>query len=139
MNVKVKKLSNTAKIPKKHNINDAAFDLFSNEDTIVRKGETKLISTGISLEIPPGYFGKIESRSSLAKQGIFCTAGVIDSGYRGEVMIVTNNFGSTNFELIKGNRIAQMVFYKVEQVGLSEVEELDSQSDRGGGVGSSGD
>ena len=139
MNVRVKKLSNTAILPKKHDINDAAFDLFSNENTIVKKSETILIKTGISLEIPPGYFGKIETRSSLAKQGIFCTAGVIDAGYRGEVMVVTNNFGSTDFKVIRGNKIAQMVIHKVEQVEFCEVDELDSLSDRGGGFGSSGD
>ena len=91
------------------------------------------------MEIPPGYFGKIETRSSLAKQGIFCTAGVIDAGYRGEVMVVTNNFGTADFKVIRGNKIAQMVIHKVEQVELCEVDELDSLSDRGGGFGSSGD
>ena len=139
MNIRVKKLSNTAILPKKHDIHDAAFDLFSNENTIVKKRETILIKTGISLEIPPGYFGKIETRSSLAKQGIFCTAGVIDAGYRGEVMVVTNNFGTADFKVIRGNKIAQMVIHKVEQVELCEVDELDSLSDRGGGFGSSGD
>ncbi|MHA2174764.1 MAG: dUTP diphosphatase [Candidatus Hodarchaeales archaeon] len=139
MKIKVKKLSNTAIIPKKHDINDAAFDLFSNESFILKKGETKLIKTGICLEIPPGYFGKIESRSSLAKQGIFSTAGVIDAGYREEVMVVTNNFGATDFEVIIGNRIAQIIIHRVETIGLIEADELDPFTDRGGGFGSSGE
>ncbi len=139
MKIKIKKLSNTARLPQKHDINDAAFDLYSNEDVLVKKGETRLIRTGICLEIPLGYFGKIESRSSLAKKGIFCTAGVIDAGYRGEIMVVTNNFSGVDFEVVMGNRFAQIIIHKVEQIEIEEVEELDSLTDRGGGFGSSGD
>jgi dUTP pyrophosphatase len=139
MQLKVKKITKKARLPKKHNNNDAAFDLYAIEDMNIPAGGTDIVHTGISIEIEEGYFGKIESRSSLAKKGVFCTAGVIDSGYRGEVMIVVNNIGSSDHQISIGNRIAQMIIYKLQEVEIIETKELDSQLDRGGGFGSSGE
>ena len=139
MKVKTKRISDKARLPKKHDNNDAAFDLYAIDDMVLPAGGTDIVHTGICIEIERGYFGKIESRSSLAKKGIFCTAGVIDSGYRGEVMIVMNNRGSTDFQIVSGNRIAQMIIYKLQKVEIEEVNELDIHSDRGGGFGSSGE
>ena len=139
MQLKVKKITEKARLPKKHNNNDAAFDLYAIEDMNIPAGGTDIVHTGISIEIEEGYFGKIESRSSLAKKGVFCTAGVIDSGYRGEVMIVVNNIGSSDYQITVGNRIAQMIIYRLQDVEIIETTELDSQLDRGGGFGSSGD
>ncbi len=139
MNLKVKKISKMAKIPSKHNTNDAAFDLYAIEDCTLPTNSTVIVHTGICLEIEPGFYGKIESRSSLAKKGIFCTAGIIDSGYRGEVMIVMNNHGKEHHFIQNGHRIAQLIIHKVEEVRIIESETLDNQSDRGGGFGSSGE
>ena len=90
------------------------------------------------MEIPQGYYGQIESRSSMAVKGIFVTGGVIDSGYRGEIMIITNNFSPSDYNINEGDRVAQIVFHKVEHFDLLEVKALDEENDRGGGLGSSG-
>ena len=138
MQLKVKRTVADALLPTKHNSNDAAFDLYAVKDMQISADTTNIAHTGISIEIPMGYFGKIESRSSLAKRGIFCTAGVIDSGYRGEIMVVINNKSHENYEIKKGDRIAQMTVHKVENFEIVEVEVLDKELDRGGGFGSSG-
>ena len=139
MKLKVKKITKKAHLPTKHDIRDAAFDLYAIDDIVLPAGGTDIVHTGICVEIEKGFFGKIESRSSLAKKGIFCTAGVIDSGYRGEVMIVLNNIGSSDYNVEPGHRIAQMIIYKLQNVEIIEIDKLDLQSDRGGGFGSSGE
>ena len=138
MNLKSKKLNDRAKLPKKHNKNDAAYDLFSIEDINIAAGQTSIIHTGICLEIPVGYYGQIHSRSSIALKGVFATGGVIDSGYRGEIMVITNNISSDAYKVKKGDRVAQIVFHRLENFDLIEVDSLDENSDRGGGLGSSG-
>jgi len=136
--LKVKKIIDKAQLPTKHNPNDAAFDLYAVNDILIPAGTTDIIHTGICIEIPVGYFGKIESRSSLAKRGIFCTAGVVDSGYRGEGMIVMKNKSQENYSVKQVDRIAQMIILKVENFEIVAVERLDENLDRGGGFGSSG-
>ena len=138
MKLKVKKISTNALIPTKHNPNDAAFDLYAVEDMHIPMDTTSIIHTGICIEIPVGYFAKIESRSSLAKRGVFCTAGVIDSGYRDEIMVVMNNKGHEDYSIKQGDRVAQMIISKVENFEILEVETLDDKLNRGGGFGSSG-
>jgi dUTP pyrophosphatase len=139
MKLKVKKISKNAQIPTKHKKNDAAFDLYAIDDLNLHVGSTAIVHTGICLEIESGFFAKIESRSSLARKGIFCTAGVIDSGYRGEVMIVMNNKGLEDYLIHSGHRVAQLVIHRVEEVEISEIDWLDKKLDRGGGFGSSGE
>ena len=73
----------------------------------------------------------------MAAKGIFTTGGVIDSGYRGEIMIITNNFSPRDYYIKEGDRIAQIVFHKVEHFEILKVETLDEENDRGGGFGSS--
>ncbi|MHA1971805.1 MAG: dUTP diphosphatase [Candidatus Hodarchaeales archaeon] len=138
MNVKIKKLNREAKLPTKHNRNDAGFDLYSIENTVLQPNQTKIIHTGISMEIEQGFYGQIKSRSSLASKGIFTTGGVIDSGYRGEIIVILNNFSSSEHIIENGDRIAQIVLQRVYQCSMTETEELDSKNDRGGGFGSSG-
>ena len=139
MKLKVKKIAKEGRIPTKHDTCDAAFDLYVIDNMVLPAGGTEIVHTGICVEIERGSFGKIESRSSLAKKGIFCTAGVIDSGYRGEVMIVLNNIGSSDYHVATGHRIAQLIIYKLQDVEIIETDKLDLQSDRGGGFGSSGE
>ncbi|MHA2074850.1 MAG: dUTP diphosphatase [Candidatus Hodarchaeales archaeon] len=137
MYIKIRKINELAKLPKKHSINDAAYDLFSIEDIMLASGQTSIINTGICMEIPAGYYGQIQSRSSIALKGIFITGGVIDSGYRGEIMVITNNISSDVYKIKKGDRVAQIVFHKVNNFDLIEVDSLDEDNDRGGGFGSS--
>ncbi len=138
MKVHVKKLKQNAMLPRKYNKLDAAFDLYSNETVSIRPSETIIVHTGISMEIPQGYYGQIKGRSSMAAKGIFVTGGVIDSGYRGEIMIILNSTSSKSYSIEMGDRVAQIVFQKVIDCTIIEVQELDDANDRGGGLGSSG-
>ena len=138
MYIKIKKLKNNARMPKKYDENDAAYDLYSSDETNLLSEQTKLIHTGICMEIKRGYYAKIESRSSLASKGIFATGGVIDSGYRDEIMVILNNISPDSFKIKVGDRIAQIIFHRVEPFDLIEVGRLDKKNDRGGGLGSSG-
>jgi dUTP pyrophosphatase len=137
--IKIKKLNPEGIIPKYAKEGDAAFDLYSIEDHLLKPMDKVIIKTGISMEIPQGHFGNIRDRSGLAaKHGLHTLAGVVDSGYRGEVGVVMTNLGKENCEIKKGDRIAQMLIQKFESVEIEEVLEL-SESVRGeGGFGSSG-
>lgn len=157
MVIKIKKLTETAKIPAKNFDSDAAFDLYADiQETFVpfgktaeesekgvkiMPGQTVKISSGVAMEIPEGYWGAIYARSGLAtKQGLRpanCTA-VIDAHYRGNVIIPLHN-DSNEVQIVRhGDRIAQFMLAPVIETSFEEVSEL-SDSDRGeGGFGSSG-
>ena len=128
-------------IPKYQTSGSAGLDLYAflDKSITLKKNEIILVPTGIYLEIPIGYEAQIRSRSSLAlKNGIFClnSPGTIDSDYRGEIKIILASFNNDEFIINNGDRIAQIVFSKVEQVVFSEVSSL-SNTDRGeGGFGS---
>ncbi len=117
-------------------------DLRSNEDCVLKPFERRLVSTGLTIALPDGYAGFVQPRSGLAiKQGlsIVNTPGLIDAHYRGELKVILINLDPTsNIQINKGDRIAQLVIQEVPTVNLIEVEELD-ETDRGnGGFGSSG-
>jgi dUTP pyrophosphatase len=121
----------------------AGMDLRANisEPQTIRSLERALIPTGLFIELPHGYEAQIRPRSGLAiKHGISLvnTPGTIDADYRGEIKIIMINLSNTNFELVPGERIAQMVVSRFEQVEWEETDSL-SDSDRGaGGFGSTG-
>lgn len=155
INIKIKRLSETAKVPYKAHESDAAFDLYadiqetfipfgaieSEKGVKIMPGQTVKISSGVAMEIPEGYWGAIYARSGLAtKQGLRpanCTA-VIDAHYRGNVIIPLHN-DSNEVQIVRhGDRIAQFMLMPVIETSFEEVSEL-SDSDRGeGGFGSSG-
>ena len=137
--IKIKKLSEEAKVPNYANPGDAGMDFYSNEEVILEPNQRKLISTGISMAIPEGYVGLFWDKSGIAsKFGIKTMAGVIDSGYRGEIKILLHNLSTEKFEVKKGMKIAQMLIQPVEQKQIIEVDLLD-QTERGeGGFGSTG-
>ena len=139
--VSVKKLDVDAHIPTKAHKDDAGWDLYSNQNAIVYPGEKTVIKTGIALAIPRGYYGRIAPRSGLAvKNGINVLAGVVDAGYRNEIGVVLINHHTDNqFAIAKGDRIAQIIFERVDPFELDEVLELFDNTLRGmGGFGSSG-
>ena len=137
--IKLKKLDPTALLPVKQSAGAAGFDLYANETTVVRTGENKLIKTGFSLELPPGFEAQIRSRSGLAlKNKVFVlnSPGTIDEDYRGEVGVILMNLGDNDFSIKKGARIAQMIISELPSVILEEVVEL-TETPRGeGGFGS---
>ena len=137
--VKIKKLKPDAVLPKYAHEGDAGFDLYSNEKYMLKPLEKKLVSTGISMAIPKGYVGLIWDRSGLAaKNSIHVLAGVIDSGYRGEIGVVLKNLGNDEFNVEKNMRVAQMLIQPVAKASLHLVEELDETNRGEGGFGSTG-
>ena len=114
MEIKVKKLSTEATIPTKANNSDAGWDLYVSEDAIIDPSKSELVSTHISFAIPEGYVGLIWDRSSMAaKRGLHRFAGVIDSGYRGEVKVCLWNSSDKYCVINQGERIAQILFQEV--------------------------
>jgi dUTP pyrophosphatase len=111
------------------------------EEIVLRPGERALIPTGLVLEIPPGCEGQVRPRSGLALRhgiGVLNSPGTIDSDYRGEVGVLLINLGESPFPIRRGDRIAQLVFARVEAVEWEESEAL-AETGRGeGGFGSTG-
>ena len=139
MEIKVKKLSTSATIPTKANESDAGWDLYASADAIIDPSKTELISTDISFAIPDGYVGLIWDRSGMAvKRRLHRFAGVIDSGYRGEVKVCLWNSADKYCIIHAGERIAQIIFQEVPQFSLKEVASLDDTERGEGGFGSSG-
>jgi dUTP pyrophosphatase len=121
---------------------DAGLDLFAREEaTIAAGGGRVLMPTGISIAIPVGWCGLLMPRSGLALKhgiGIVNAPGLIDSAYRGEVKVVLiNTDHSHDYHVSRGDRVAQLVIQRVEEVAWTVVEELQG-IDRGGGFGHSG-
>ena len=140
MEIKIKRLDKDIEIPSFAYEGDAAFDLRSCEDFMLPPGEMKIVKTGLAMSIPDGFRGIIKDRSGLAaKHSLHTMAGVIDSGYRGEIGIVLINLGSEEFAVEKGMRVAQIIIQPCLNVSVSEVESLDDETERGdGGFGSTG-
>lgn len=141
MKMKIKRLDEKAVIPKRGSASAAGYDIYSIEEVSLPPGETKLIKTGLSMEIPENYFGGVFARSGLAvKEGIRpanCVA-VIDSDYRGELMVPLHNDSKEERTITVGERIAQLVILPFLPVEFEEADSL-SETDRGnGGFGSTG-
>ena len=104
-------------------------------------GEIKLIPTGLSVSIPPGYEAQVRPRSGLALKfgiGLVNSPGTIDSDYRGEIGVILVNWGSAPFTISRGDRIAQMIISKVYQAEILQVDLLDETNRGPGGFGHSG-
>lgn len=140
LQINVKKLSENAIIPAQGTNFAAGYDLYAAEDAVVVCGTRKLVKTNISMEITPGYYGRIAPRSGLAyKSGIDVLAGVIDSDYRGDIgVILYNTDKNIDFTVKKGDRIAQIIFEACYTATLNNVENLDNTLRQAGGFGSTG-
>ena len=141
--VNIKRIKPNAAIPTYGSINAAGADLYACVDSAVtvKASETIMIPTGISLELPEGYAGLIYARSGLASKKGLAPAnkvGVIDSDYRGEVMVALHNHSKVDAEIEPNERIAQLVITPYIMGIFNEVDEL-SETERGaGGFGSTG-
>ena len=144
MEVKILQLDKELSLPKYETDGSAGMDLYSTKNTLIIPGQISIISTGIAISLPKGYEAQIRPRSGLAaKHGITVVnaPGTIDSDYRGEIKIILTNLSRQQHQVLRGNRIAQMVINRVEQINWLPVETgLDlEQSERGsGGFGSTG-
>ena len=140
--VAVRRLREDAVLPSQAYDGDAGFDLAACEDVTLGPGERAVVPTGIAVEIPDGYAGFVQPRSGLAaRHGITIvnSPGLVDSGYRGEVLVVLLNTDNTeSFTVETGTRIAQLVVLAIPELALVEVGAL-AESERGvRGYGSSG-
>ena len=143
MKLPIKRLDPDLPLPKYAKVGDAGCDLLSAEDITINPGGGRaLVPTGLALAIPEGYAGFVQPRSGLAvKNGVTVlnTPGLIDSGYRGELkVLLINTDPSEPFDIVRGERIAQLVIQKVEQVEFDEVASLPSSERGEGGFGSTG-
>ncbi|MCD4714964.1 MAG: dUTP diphosphatase [Clostridiales bacterium] len=130
-------------LPEYKTSGSSGMDLLSNNEEIItiQPMERHLIPTGLFLEIPLGYEGQVRARSGLSiKNGITLVncVGTIDSDYRGELKIPIINLGDEPFEIKKGDRIAQLIVTKYEQVLWEETKEIEESSRGHGGFGSTG-
>jgi dUTP pyrophosphatase len=119
----------------------AGMDVVAAETLTLAAGARQAVATGFAIAIPEGYEVQVRPRSGLAlKHGITClnTPGTIDADYRGEVKIILANLGDVPFEIVRGERIAQLVPAAVQQARFAEVAELDDTARGAGGFGSTG-
>jgi dUTP pyrophosphatase len=119
----------------------AGLDVVAAESLTLAPGERHAVATGFALAIPEGYEVQVRPRSGLAlKYGITClnTPGTIDSDYRGEVKVILANLGEVPFDVVRGERIAQLVPAAVQRAAFREVEDLDETARGAGGFGSTG-
>ncbi len=141
MILKVKKLCQDAILPVYAHPGDAGMDVFANEDAQLEPGVTRLVKTGIAIELPPNTEAQVRPRSGLAVKHqitVLNTPGTIDEGYRGEVGVILINHGKSAFTVAKGMKIAQMIVKPVTQAEIVEVEELSDTRRGAGGFGSTG-
>jgi len=146
MEIPVKRLTSTAIIPTKKNVSDAGFDLYSDGDWTIWSQDTDnltndhigFVPTGIAMAIPEGHVGLIWDRSGMGADGIHRFAGVIDSGYRGEIKVILYNSTCRRYQIKHGERIAQILIQPVPNVSLIEADELPESARGKDGFGSSG-
>jgi len=138
----IHRLDGELPLPRTAHEGDAGVDLHSTIDLVLKPGERAMVPTGIAVAIPEGYAGLVQPRSGLAARhglGLVNSPGLIDSGYRGEIAVIAINLDpDTPVDIVRGEKIAQLVIYPVPQVAWREVDHL-PPSDRGSsGFGSSG-
>ena len=137
MTLNVKRITTTSILPTRATEGSVGYDLYADEDSVVRAGARGVISTGISIELPQGTYGRIAPRSGLAvKNGIQVGAGVVDRDYTGELKVVLFNHGDSKFKIQKGFRIAQLVLERCETPEVREVSEVKETARGAGGFGS---
>lgn len=141
--VKIKKLSKNAIIPTYGSEYSAGADLYAclDSEVVIEAGETYVVKTGIAMEIPEGYAGLIYARSGLAtKRGLAPAnkTGVVDSDYRGEIMVALYNHSKEAQSIAPGERIAQLVITPFLTADFMEAEELTDTQRGSGGFGSTG-
>ncbi|NBN91643.1 MAG: dUTP diphosphatase [Actinobacteria bacterium] len=142
MRVLITQLDKELPMPTYAKAGDAGADIYSAIDITIAPGMRALVPTGIAIALADGYGAFVHPRSGLAIKygvGLVNAPGTIDAGYRGEIsVIVINHDQSASFEIKRGDRIAQLVFQRVERAEFVPVEELPGSNRSGSGFGSSG-
>lgn len=138
MMISVFKFNEGAKLPFRKHSTDGGADLHALESVYIEKGQKVKIRTGIAIDIPPNYIGNIFDRSSMADRGFAVTGGIIDCGYSGEISVMLTNLTAEDGHIQAGDRIAQIVIYKVNTTGFGFVKDLWNSIRGNKGFGSSG-
>lgn len=143
IDIRIQRLPNGGGLPLPAYASDGAagMDIVAAETLTLRPGARHAVATGFAMAIPPGYEVQVRPRSGLAlKHGVTClnTPGTIDSDYRGEVKVILANLGDENFEIKRGDRIAQIIPASVQRATFAEVDTLDETARGAGGFGSTG-
>jgi len=139
--IKIKKINPEAIIPHYSHEGDAGMDVYSCEDNSINPNERKLISTGLSFEIPRGFEIQVRPKSGLALNSgitVLNTPGTLDSGYRGELKVILFNTSKNTYDVKKGEKIAQIVLARYEEAEIEEASELTQTTRAEGGFGSTG-
>ncbi|HMV48298.1 MAG TPA: dUTP diphosphatase [Blastocatellia bacterium] len=137
--IKIKKLHPAARLPQRGTPLSAGADLFCLEAFTLEPGERRLVPTGLAIEIPSGFYGRVAPRSGLAvRHGVDVLAGVIDADYRAEVKVPLINFGKEPVRLDAGERIAQLIIEQAALCDYAWAEELSDTARGEGGFGSTG-
>jgi dUTP pyrophosphatase len=139
VNVKVKRIHPAARLPERGTNRSAGADLTCVKAFTLEPGERKLVPTGLIVEIPPGWYGRVAPRSGKAvRHGVDTLAGVVDCDFRGELMVLLINLGEAPVSFDDGERIAQLIIERAAVCDYVWVDEL-SETERGnGGFGSTG-
>ncbi len=141
MKVKIKKLDEEAVVPSYASAGAAGADLYATEGKIVPAGQVVRFGTGISVELPTGTVGLVFARSGLATKRNLAPAnkvGVVDSDYRGEIIVALHNFGAADEKIVAGERIAQLVIMPYCTAEFEISDELGVTARGDGGFGSTG-
>jgi dUTP pyrophosphatase len=139
MKIKIKKLTETAIVPNFAHDEDAGMDIYSDEEVLIEPKKRVLIKTGVAIEFPKGYVALVWDKSGIAvNKGLTKIAGVIDSGYRGEYKIALFNLGEESVKINKGEKIAQILFHKIEHPEIEVCDDLTCSSRGENGFGSTG-
>ena len=139
--LKVKIITDSAKLPTYAHQSDAGLDLYSIERKIIPPGKTSLIRTGLIIELPEGTEAQVRPRSSLALEHtvtILNSPGTVDPGYRGEIMLIMINHGENDFLVEKNMKIAQLVISPIIKVKVLQADELSLTDREEKGFGSTG-
>ena len=139
MEMQIKLLNENAKMPSFAHEHDAGMDLYAAEEIAISVGKRAQVKTGIAVAIPDGYVGLIWDKSGIShKSGLKVMGGVIDAGYRGEILVGMVNLGDTEHLFKVGDKAAQMLVQKVEHPTLVVVEDLEVTLRGEKGFGSTG-
>ncbi|KAK4511719.1 uncharacterized protein ATC70_007262 [Mucor velutinosus] len=135
----IKRLSEFAQLPTRGSTHAAGYDLYCAHDKAIPAQSKVLVDTDISLAIPEGHYGRVAPRSGLAaKHHIDTGAGVIDADYRGPLKVLLFNLGQEDYEVKRGDRVAQLIIEKISTPEVVEVESLEESVRGAGGFGSTG-
>ena len=138
LKLKFKLLNKDSILPIFDHADDAGFGIYSSEEKVLKPMDFVGISTGISSEIPNGYFVSFRDRSRMAIKGLHVMGGVIDAGYKGEWKVIMINLGKEDYKIEVGDKVAQGILQSAKQPKIEIVEDLSNTSRGEGGFGSTG-